>query len=250
MYGRSLFKHDQSCFVVANTNRLKKKMDIHGLGLFLNGMPQTKLAIKGRTYTSPTKTRGVEQSTSTRPATPAPPWRIDPYRSIVIPRRCPERAARPQADQREHPARSADPRRLLPAARPARLARGLLHHHERTARPEGSTAARRFPRRRCPARAIGRRAAGRPGRAASPAVPCAGCVRDSAAPSRFGRIAAAGLITTIFFYMAINLLMVMGLAPVVGIPLPLVSYGGSAMMTVLICLGLLMAIDRHGRRRR
>jgi len=41
--------------------------------------------------------------------------------------------------------------------------------------------------------------------------------------------------------------MVMGLAPVVGIPLPLVSFGGSAMMTVLICLGLLIAIDREGR---
>ena len=68
------------------------------------------------------------------------------------------------------------------------------------------------------------------------------------ARSRFGRLAAAGLATTIFLYVAINLLMVMGLAPVVGIPLPLVSFGGSAMMTVLICLGLLMAIDRHARR--
>ena len=67
------------------------------------------------------------------------------------------------------------------------------------------------------------------------------------AATRFGRIAAGGLATTIFFYVAINLLMVLGLAPVVGIPLPLVSYGGSAMMTVLICLGLLMAIDRHAR---
>jgi len=67
------------------------------------------------------------------------------------------------------------------------------------------------------------------------------------AVSRFGRIAAAGLATTIFFYVAINLLMVMGLAPVVGIPLPLVSFGGSAMMTVLICIGFLMAIDRHAR---
>ncbi len=69
------------------------------------------------------------------------------------------------------------------------------------------------------------------------------------AKSRFGRIASAGLTTTIFFYVAINLLMVMGLAPVVGIPLPLVSYGGSSMMTVLICLGLLMAIQRHNRGR-
>jgi rod shape determining protein RodA len=70
-----------------------------------------------------------------------------------------------------------------------------------------------------------------------------------AAPTRFSRIAAAGLATTIFLYVAINLAMVMGLAPVVGIPLPLVSFGGSAMMTVLICLGLLMAIDRHARPR-
>ena len=46
---------------------------------------------------------------------------------------------------------------------------------------------------------------------------------------------------TIFFYVAINLMMVMGLAPVVGIPLPLVSFGGSAVMTVMICLGMLMA---------
>ena len=68
------------------------------------------------------------------------------------------------------------------------------------------------------------------------------------AKGRFARLTAAGLSTTIFFYMAINLSMVMGLAPVVGIPLPLVSFGGSAMMTVLICLGILMAIDRSSRR--
>ena len=68
------------------------------------------------------------------------------------------------------------------------------------------------------------------------------------AKDRFERLAAAGLTTTIFFYVAINLLMVMGLAPVVGIPLPLVSYGGSAMMTVMICLGMLMSIDRNTRK--
>ncbi|HEV2816129.1 MAG TPA: rod shape-determining protein RodA [Allosphingosinicella sp.] len=65
---------------------------------------------------------------------------------------------------------------------------------------------------------------------------------------RFSRLAAAGLTMTIFFYVAINLMMVMGLAPVVGVPLPLFSYGGSAMMTVMICLGLLMAIERQNRR--
>jgi rod shape determining protein RodA len=68
------------------------------------------------------------------------------------------------------------------------------------------------------------------------------------ADGRFARLAAAGLATTIFFYVMINLMMVMGLAPVVGIPLPLVSFGGSAQMTVLLCLGILMSIDRETRR--
>ncbi|HEV2867593.1 MAG TPA: rod shape-determining protein RodA [Allosphingosinicella sp.] len=67
------------------------------------------------------------------------------------------------------------------------------------------------------------------------------------ASDRFERLAAGGLTLTIFFYIAVNLMMVMGLAPVVGIPLPLVSYGGSAMLTVMICLGILMAIDRQNR---
>lgn len=70
------------------------------------------------------------------------------------------------------------------------------------------------------------------------------------ARTKFARLAAAGLATTIFFYFAINLMMVMGLAPVVGIPLPLVSFGGSAMMTVMLCLGLMMALDRSQRERR
>ena len=68
------------------------------------------------------------------------------------------------------------------------------------------------------------------------------------AQSRFARLTAAGLATTIFFYFAINMGMVMGLAPVVGIPLPLISFGGSAQMTTLICIGILMAIDRDTRR--
>lgn len=61
----------------------------------------------------------------------------------------------------------------------------------------------------------------------------------------FTRLTACGLAFTIFLYVSINLAMVMGLAPVVGIPLPLMSYGGSAMMTVLILLGILMAIHRE-----
>ncbi|CAN5488340.1 rod shape-determining protein RodA [soil metagenome] len=64
------------------------------------------------------------------------------------------------------------------------------------------------------------------------------------APDKFARLAAAGLTTTIFFYVAINMLMVMGLAPVVGIPLPFMSYGGSSMLTVMLCIGIILAIDR------
>ncbi len=68
------------------------------------------------------------------------------------------------------------------------------------------------------------------------------------APNRFSQLLAAGLTATVFFYAAINLLMVMGLAPVVGIPLPFVSHGGSSMMTVMICFGAIMAVQRWSRR--
>lgn len=70
------------------------------------------------------------------------------------------------------------------------------------------------------------------------------------AQTKFGRLAAAGITTTIFFYVAINMGMVMGLAPVVGIPLPMISFGGSAQMTTMICLGFLMSIDRSNRQNR
>ena len=67
--------------------------------------------------------------------------------------------------------------------------------------------------------------------------------------TRFAQLAAGGLSATIFFYVSINLMMVMGLAPVVGVPLPLVSFGGSAVMTVMLCLGLLMGLERQQRTR-
>lgn len=70
------------------------------------------------------------------------------------------------------------------------------------------------------------------------------------AGTKFGRLVAAGLTMTVFFYVTINLLMVMGLAPVVGIPLPMVSHGGTAMLTVMLCFGILMSIDRSHRHRR
>ncbi|MGF7171174.1 rod shape determining protein RodA [Sphingobium xanthum] len=62
---------------------------------------------------------------------------------------------------------------------------------------------------------------------------------------RFARLVAGGLTTTIFLYIAINLMMVMGMAPVVGIPLPFMSYGGSSMLTVMLCIGIIRNIDRN-----
>lgn len=66
-----------------------------------------------------------------------------------------------------------------------------------------------------------------------------------AAETAFGRLAAAGLTMTIFLYVFINSAMVMGLAPVVGIPLPLISYGGSAMLTFMLAMGILLSIHRQ-----
>lgn len=65
------------------------------------------------------------------------------------------------------------------------------------------------------------------------------------AQTRFARLAAAGIASTLFFYVSINLAMVMGLAPVVGVPLPLISFGGSSQMTMLLCFGILMSLDRQ-----
>jgi rod shape determining protein RodA len=64
---------------------------------------------------------------------------------------------------------------------------------------------------------------------------------------RFAQLLAGGMVATIFFYVAINLMMVMGLAPVVGIPLPFMSHGGSSMMTNMICIGILMMVNRWNR---
>lgn len=68
------------------------------------------------------------------------------------------------------------------------------------------------------------------------------------AQTRFARLLAGGMTATIFFYVAVNLMMVMGLAPVVGIPLPFMSHGGSSMMTNMVCVGALMMVERWNRR--
>ncbi len=61
----------------------------------------------------------------------------------------------------------------------------------------------------------------------------------------FGRFVAAGMTMTFFFYVFINIAMVMGLLPVVGIPLPLVSYGGTAMLTLLMGFGFILNVGLH-----
>ena len=63
--------------------------------------------------------------------------------------------------------------------------------------------------------------------------------------NHFGRLLAMGITSMFFLYVFINISMVMGLIPVVGVPLPLVSYGGTAMMTVLIAFGLLLSVHVH-----
>ena len=63
--------------------------------------------------------------------------------------------------------------------------------------------------------------------------------------SHFGRLVGMGVTTTFFLYVFINIAMVMGLIPVVGVPLPLISYGGTAMLMVLLGFGLLMGVYVH-----
>jgi rod shape determining protein RodA len=67
----------------------------------------------------------------------------------------------------------------------------------------------------------------------------------TSARSQFGRLLAMGITLNFFFYIMINGLMVMGLIPVVGIPMPLLSYGGTAMLTVMFGFGLLMSVHVH-----
>ena len=72
--------------------------------------------------------------------------------------------------------------------------------------------------------------------------------------NQFGRLVTLGISGTFFFYIFINIAMVMGLLPVVGIPLPMVSYGGTAMLSIMIGFGFIICsyvhrdirIGRHG----
>ncbi len=62
---------------------------------------------------------------------------------------------------------------------------------------------------------------------------------------QFGRLVALGIATNFFLYVAVNVAMVVGAIPVGGVPLPLVSYGGSASLTVMFGFGILMSVHVH-----
>ncbi|MAK62704.1 MAG: hypothetical protein CMK09_17170 [Ponticaulis sp.] len=76
-----------------------------------------------------------------------------------------------------------------------------------------------------------------------------GLVVASRSRSRFGYLAASGAVVTMAFYVFVNIGMVSGLLPVVGVPLPMISYGGTAMLTVMAALAVICAVnldrDRH-----
>jgi rod shape determining protein RodA len=61
----------------------------------------------------------------------------------------------------------------------------------------------------------------------------------------FGRLLALGLTTNLFVYVFINVAMVMGLIPVVGVPLPLISYGGTVMLSIMLSVGLIVSVYIH-----
>jgi len=65
------------------------------------------------------------------------------------------------------------------------------------------------------------------------------------APTQFTRLIAGSITLTFFTYIFVNMGMVIGILPVVGVPLPLISYGGTSMVTMLLGFGILMSIQTH-----
>ncbi|KAF0097868.1 MAG: rod shape determining protein RodA, partial [Hyphomonadaceae bacterium] len=61
----------------------------------------------------------------------------------------------------------------------------------------------------------------------------------------FGKLLAAGISVLIFIYVSINAAMIMGLMPVVGMPMPLLSYGGSVMLSIMFAIGLVQNVKVH-----
>lgn len=74
-----------------------------------------------------------------------------------------------------------------------------------------------------------------------------GLVIAANAPTLFTRLLAGAITLTFFTYVFVNLGMVSGILPVVGVPLPLISYGGTSLVTILFGVGLLMSVQTHRR---
>jgi len=79
------------------------------------------------------------------------------------------------------------------------------------------------------------------------AIVARGLVIAARAPTLFGRLMAATLSLNLFTYAFVNMGMVSGILPVVGVPLPLMSYGGTALITLLLGMGILMSVGSHRR---
>jgi len=77
------------------------------------------------------------------------------------------------------------------------------------------------------------------------AIIARGLVIAARAPTQFGRLMAATLSLNLFTYVFVNMGMVSGILPVVGVPLPLMSYGGTALITLLLGMGILMSVATH-----
>src|SRR5512139_49330 len=77
------------------------------------------------------------------------------------------------------------------------------------------------------------------------AIVARGLTIAARAPTLFGRLMAATLSLNLFTYVFVNMGMVSGILPVVGVPLPLMSYGGTALVTLLLGVGILMSVATH-----
>ena len=67
----------------------------------------------------------------------------------------------------------------------------------------------------------------------------------AAAPTMFSRLLAGAITLVLFIYAFVNMGMVSGILPVVGVPLPFISYGGTALLTLMLGIGMLMSIHTH-----
>ena len=76
-------------------------------------------------------------------------------------------------------------------------------------------------------------------------ISCYGLILSFYMVNKFARLLTIGMITTLFLYVFINIGMVMGLLPIVGVPLPFISYGGTALLSSMTAIGLIISCHVH-----